>query len=85
MRAVRDLGYDAIVGVHSDADVEAYRRSPLMTMPERVAAVEKYVSEVIPEAPTVIEEEFMERHKIDMVFDGHTEAQQLYGNMFESY
>ena len=44
LRSVRDLGYDVIVGVHSDAEVEAYKRTPVMTMSERVAAVEACMS-----------------------------------------
>ena len=85
VREVGDLGYDVIVGVHSDTEVESYKRTPVMTMPERVAAVEacKYVTEVVPEAPTIINEEFMVKHKIDMVFHGHTKDEDdLYSDMF---
>ena len=39
VRAVRELGYDVLVGVHSDEEVEDYKRTPVMTMDERVAAV----------------------------------------------
>ena len=85
VRAVGDLGYDVIVGVHSDVEVESYKRTPVMSMPERVAAVEacKYVTEVIPGAPTVIDEDFILKHNIDMVFHGHREDEDdLYNDMF---
>ena len=85
LRAVSDLGYEVIVGVHSDEGVESYKRTPVMTLAERVAAIEacKYAAEVIPEAPTIIDEDFMTKHKIDMVFHGHTEAEDhLYRDMF---
>ena len=32
VRGVGDLGYNVIVGVHSDVEVESYKRTPLMTM-----------------------------------------------------
>lgn len=86
VRAVGDLGYSVVVGVHSDAEVEKYKRTPVMTMDERVAAVQacKYVTDVVPEAPTIIDEEFMTRHNIDMVFHGHTEEEDyLYQDMFK--
>ena len=86
VRAVRELGYDVLVGVHSDEEVEGYKRTPVMTMDERVAAVGacKYVAEVIPAAPTIIDESFINKHSIDMVFHGHTqEEDHLYHDMFQ--
>ena len=85
LRRVRELGYTVVVGVHSDDAVKAYKSSPVMAMAERVAAVEacKYADEVIPDAPIVIDEEFLTRHRIDMVFHGHTEAEDhLYREMY---
>ena len=43
----------------------------------RVAAVQacRYVTEVVPAAPTIINEAFMATHAIDMVFHGHVEAE----------
>jgi len=86
VRSVLERGYDVVVGVHSDAEVEGYKRTPVMTLDERVAAVQacKYVTEVIPAAPTIIDEDFMATHAIDMVFHGHTEAEDhLYLDMFK--
>ena len=86
VRSVSELGYDVVVGVHSDVEVEGYKRTPVMTMEERVAAVEacKYITDVIPGAPTIIDEDFLKKHDIDMVFHGHTEEEDhLYKDMFE--
>ena len=35
VRAVRDLGYTVVVGVHSDEEVQSYKRTPVMTLDER--------------------------------------------------
>ena len=56
-----------------------------MTLAERVSSIEacKYAAEVIPETPTIIDEDFMAKHNIDMVFHGHTEAEDhLYHAIF---
>ena len=85
LRRVHELGYTVVVGLHSDETVAAYRRTPVMTMAERVAAVEacKYADQVISDAPTTIDDDFMIRHQIDMVFHGHTDAEEhLYRHMF---
>ena len=37
VRSVRERGYDVVVGVHSDVEVEGYKRTPVMTLDERVA------------------------------------------------
>lgn len=45
-------GTRLIVGVHNDAEVESYKRTPIMNMNERIREVEtsKYVWKVIPNA-----------------------------------
>ena len=40
LRRARDLGDELVVGVHSDATAESYKRTPVMTMDERVRVVE---------------------------------------------
>lgn len=86
LQHVHDLGYTVIVGVHSDADVESYKRTPIMSLEERVAAVSacRFVSKVISNAPLKITEEFMQNNAIDMVFHGHTPSEDLfYNEMFK--
>ena len=85
IKKVHEMGYTVVVGVHADDDVELYKRTPVMTLAERVAAVEacRFVSHVIASAPLVIDEAFMALHNIDMVFHGHTpEEDHLYNHMF---
>jgi glycerol-3-phosphate cytidylyltransferase-like family protein len=57
-----------------------------MNMEERVEVVAacKYVEKVIPDAPLHISEEYMNKHKIDMVFHGHSqEEEEKYSKMYE--
>ena len=37
------------VGIHSDKDVESYKRTPVLTMEERIAVIDgcKYVDKII--------------------------------------
>ena len=61
-----------IVGIHSDKVVQEYKRSPIMTMEERIAVVSaiKYVDEVIPDAPLLIDEKWIKKHDIDIIVHG---------------
>ena len=72
LRRASELGDRLLVGIHSDATVESYKRRPVMTMAERIAVVEAcgYVDEVIADAPLSISEEWIERHRIDIVVHG---------------
>ena len=85
IKKVHDLGYTVVVGVHSDQDVEMYKRTPVMTLEERVGAVQacRFVTDVIKSAPVAIDESFLNNNGIDMVFHGHTPAEDdLYYPMF---
>jgi len=66
------LGDQLIVGIHSDKVVEEYKRAPIMTMNERIAVVAavKYVDEVIPDAPLLIDEKWIKKHDIDIIVHG---------------
>jgi cytidyltransferase-like protein len=72
LRRARELGDMLIVGIHSDATVQEYKRAPVMTMLERVRVVEacRYVDEVIPDAPLSVTREWLGRHRIDLVVHG---------------
>ena len=85
IKKVHDLGYTVVVGVHSDQDVEMYKRTPVMTLEERAGAVQacRFVTDVIKSAPVAIDESFLDNNDIDMVFHGHTPAEDdLYYPMF---
>lgn len=72
LRRARDLGDALVVGVHSDATAESYKRRPVMTMDERLRVVEacRYVDEVIPDAPIGVGADWLSRHRIDLVVHG---------------
>ena len=63
---------ELIVGIHSDATIESYKRPSVCTLEERVGVVEacKYVTEVLPDTPLRVTEEFMNKYDIDFVIHG---------------
>ena len=71
-KRAREMGDYLIVGIHSDKDVESYKRLPILTMEERIAAVAacRFVDEVIANAPLRTNEEYIKKHKIDVVVHG---------------
>jgi cytidyltransferase-like protein len=62
-----ELGDTLVVGIHSDATVESYKRRPVMTMRERIGVVEacRYVDEVIADAPLSLSKEWIDRRRGD--------------------
>jgi cytidyltransferase-like protein len=72
LRQARELGDFLIVGVHSDATAAAYKREPILTMDERIRVVEacRYVDEVVADAPLIIDEPWIRKHRIDLVAHG---------------
>lgn len=72
LRAARAHGDHLIVGVLSDETAAAYKRTPIMTLAERVAVIEacRYVDEVIVDAPFQVDEEFLAVHEIAAVVHG---------------
>jgi cytidyltransferase-like protein len=65
------------VGIHSDKTTESYKDVPIMSMEERIKVVEacKYLDKVITDSPITITKEFIDLHKIDLIFtpDNRTE------------
>lgn len=72
LQAAREYGDHLVVGVLSDESAAAYKRRPIMTMAERVTLVEacRYVDEVVPGAPLVVDDDFLAAHRIDVVVHG---------------
>jgi cytidyltransferase-like protein len=65
-----DMGQRLIVGVMSDDDCAVYKRMPVMTLDERVAAVRSLgvAHEVIAGAPCFgLTKQFLDKHDIDVV------------------
>ena len=72
LRQVKSHGDFLLVGVHADETVESYKRTPILSMDERIASVAgcKYVDEVVPNAPLKITREWIEKHSIDLIMHG---------------
>ena len=61
-----------VIGVVSDKDSESYKRKPIIHENMRTEMIEscKYVSEVVFPAPLYPTNDFLEKHKIDIVVHG---------------
>lgn len=72
LRAARELGEEVVVGVLSDESAAAYKRTPIMSLAERVAVVEacRYVDEVVPDAPLHPSLDFLSTHDLALVVHG---------------
>jgi len=79
LKQAKQLGDHLIVGIHSDEVVKEYKRSPVMTMEERVETVSscRYVDEVVANAPLVIDEAWLNAHRIDLVVHGDDFSEEL--------
>jgi cytidyltransferase-like protein len=59
-----------VAGVVSDKDVESYKRTPVMTLTQRVKMLQccNLVDKVIPASPLVVTSEFLKYHNIELVY-----------------
>ena len=66
-----------IVGIHDDETIKEYKEPPAMTLEERATVVKacRYVDKVIPAAPTIITEDFIKEHDIDLVVHAHSKEE----------
>ena len=85
LEKARAMGDYLIVGVHSDATVAGYKRTPIMTMEERIPAVQacRFVDEVVPDAPLVVTREWIERNAIDLIVHGDDFDPELLGRLYK--
>ena len=72
LRQAKQFGDHLIVGIHSDEVLEEYKRTPILTMRERVDTVSscRYVDEVISDAPLIVDSKWLNTHRIDLVVHG---------------
>jgi len=72
LRQASTHGDFLLVGIHADETVESYKRTPILTMEERIRSVEgcRFVDEVVPNAPLEITREWIEQNKIDLILHG---------------
>lgn len=73
IKNMRDDVY-LIVGLINDKDATNYKRQPIINETNRYIMLDscKYVDEVITDAPLSISEDFMEKHKIDLVVHSYS-------------
>ncbi|PCH43048.1 hypothetical protein WOLCODRAFT_73782, partial [Wolfiporia cocos MD-104 SS10] len=62
-------GVHLLVGVVSDEMCTAHKNMPVMSHAERCEAVRhcRWVDEVVPDAPWIVDEAFLQKHQIDYV------------------
>lgn len=72
MLQARQLGNELYVGVHNDEDIEANKGPVVMTLQERMSAVEacKWCTKAISDAPYVTQPEFMDSYGCKYVVHG---------------
>ena len=78
LKRARALGDYLIVGVMGDDETTNWKRQPILTVEERVAVVAacKYVDEAIPNAPWILDSEFIAQNHIDLVVHGDDYSEQ---------
>ena len=84
LKQVSQMGDYLIVGLNSDNDITSYKRSPIITLKNRKSVIEacRYVDKVIAPCPLVINEEFLNTNKIDLVVHAHGENETRYNFMY---
>ena len=72
LRQARALGDHLIVGVIGDDQLAEWKRHPILNLEERVAVVAacRYVDEVIPNAPWIMNSDFIAQQHIELVVHG---------------
>lgn len=72
LRKAKAEGTHLIVGVCSDEECQTYKRQTIMNFRERIVVIEscRYVDEIIEAPPSVVDQEFMDQHQIDLIVHG---------------
>ena len=76
LQRARQIGDTLVVGVVRDQDAEVYKRTPVMTLDERMEVVRacKYVNETVV-AKLVVDQAFLQEPRIDLVVHGNDSMQ----------
>lgn len=91
LKRAKEQGDILIVGIHSDKDVESYKRVPVLTMEERISVVEscKYVDKVIPNAPLQVTPQYLDSLGVDIIVHGDDitpeSREKMYGLVMDRY
>ena len=78
LRQARALGDHLVVGLIGDDELAEVKRRPILTLEERVAVVAacRFVDEVIPNAPWIMNSDFIAQHHIELVVHGDDYSEQ---------
>lgn len=84
LKKARALGTHLIVGIIPDNVATTYKRAPILQQDERMRSIAgcKYVDEIIPNAPLIVNKEFIEQHSIDFVIHGDDFTETLLNTYF---
>ena len=85
LKRMTELGDKVIVGVIGDETCKTYKRTPICNLDERVEVISscKYVDKIIPDAPLIVTEEFMDKYDIDLVVHAHDEDDHFQDEFFK--
>ena len=85
LKQCSELGDLLIVGIHSDKDVESYKRIPILSFEERVKVVQacKYVDKVV-QGPLILTTEFINKYNIDNIIHAHDKDDTSYENLHKN-
>ena len=85
LKKARAVGDYLLVGIHPDDVVASYKKGrPILTMEERVRSVAgcRYVDEVVPNAPLIVDRSWIKRHDIHLVVHGDDSSQEQLEYMY---
>lgn len=84
LKTAKSFGIKLIVGIHSDISVKSYKRTPVMNIQDRIIVVEacKYVDKVVPDAPLILTNKYLNDHNIDIVVHGDDINSEMYEMMY---
>lgn len=79
------LGDYLLVGVCDDATVVGNKRTTILTMEERVASVAgcRYVDEVLPDAPWIVDLPWIQKYNIHLVVHGDDYSQETMEHIYK--
>lgn len=68
-RLIKDTNNKLYVGIHNNQEVQTYKRTPVLTMDERIKILEYFplINKIIPNAPLSINEEYIKLHNINII------------------
>ena len=84
LKIAKKYGY-VTLGILTNKAIRSYKNPPIMNYNQRKIVLEsiRYVDKVIPDAPVIITEEYLEEHKIDLVIHAHKiEEDERYKKMY---